>query len=314
MKNKRSLINFIFCTFCAFFMRAQNDFLISQYYKIPAYYNAGATGETEYLNVSVFGSLLYTKMDKYPKSVGVIGEMPIKLGKKNMIGIGLKGGFQQFADTKNFSGYAQLAYKINFSGGTLSLGIGPGVYKKRIFFTKDDENISLTPDSTYNSTKFDFGAGIFYSGSIWYAGVSVENITVSPQSSFLVHDTDSIEIFSGRSYYFIAGGNIPIKNTLYEIAPSLMLRNCGSHIAAEGTVRGIWKKMISAGISYLWKENVTFIFAFDLRDFYIGYNYKLPVGEMSRFSGSGHELLLSYRAKLNLGKADRFKRKSIRIM
>lgn len=112
----------------------------------------------------------------------------------------------------------------------------------------------------------------------------------------------------------MAGSNIPIKNTLFEVMPSVLVRSDFTFTRFELTGRVRYKKFLTAGIGYRHDDAVSAILGAEFKGFYIGYSYDYPITAISKASHGSHELVLGYSVKLNLSGKNNNKHKSIRIM
>ncbi len=112
----------------------------------------------------------------------------------------------------------------------------------------------------------------------------------------------------------MAGGNIPLQNTLFELLPSVMVKTDLKAFQAEATARFRYNRFISAGVGYRYKDAVSAMIGVDIKNFFVGYSYDYATSAISKASSGSHELFLQYNVKLNLGERNRNKHKSIRIL
>ena len=117
-----------------------------------------------------------------------------------------------------------------------------------------------------------------------------------------------------RTLNFMAGSNIQIKNTLFEVIPSVFVKSDFTFTRAEITGRLRWKKMFTFGLGYRHDDALVAILAAEYKGFYIGYSYDYPVSAISRASSGSHEIIAGYSLRLNLSEKNKNKHKSIRIM
>ena len=122
------------------------------------------------------------------------------------------------------------------------------------------------------------------------------------------------EFQMGRTLYFMAGSNIPIKNTLFEVIPSMLVKSDFTFTTGEATVRCRYNKFLSAGVGYRWNDAVYAVLSAEFKGFYIGYSYDYPTSAIAKASSGSHEIFAGYSLKLDLSDKNRHKHKSIRIM
>ena len=165
------------------------------------------------------------------------------------------------------------------------------------------------PTTELQGMSFDMSFGAWYTHPWFYAGISVSHLN-EPSITF----EDKYETYIGRSYYFIAGSNIPIKNTLYEVQPSMMVKSNLNITQYELSCRVKYNKLFWGGLSYRWKDACIFMIGAEYKNFIAGYAYDYPVSAIVKASSGSHEVFLGYSLKLDLSDKNKNKHKSIRIM
>ena len=309
-------------------VRAQTDPQFSQYYEVPAYYNPAAVGRTDFLSIHGGGRLQWVGIDHAPKSFLAAADMPFKFLDKRF-GTGLVMGQESIGLYSTLTIDAQLGYKFRRWGGEFTVGLQLGMYDQsfkgsEVVLPDDDDYHQGTddaiPTTDVHGTAFDLGAGVWYEHKNWWAGLSCTHLT-SPTVTLNSGDgggaTDEKNIYTfkaGRIAYFMAGGNIPVKNTLFEVIPSLLVKSDFTFTTAELTGRVRWRKLFTAGLGYRWKDALTVSLAVELKNFYVGYSFDYPTSDIARASSGSHELMVGYRMKLNLGEKNKNRHKAIRLM
>ena len=112
----------------------------------------------------------------------------------------------------------------------------------------------------------------------------------------------------------MAGSNIPIKNTLFEVIPSVLVKSDLTFTTAEITGRVRYNKFLTAGIGYRYNDAISAMVSAEFKNFYIGYSYDYPTSAISKASSGSHEIFAGYSLKLDLSDKNKNKHKSIRIM
>lgn len=307
-------------------LKAQVDAQFSQYFEVPAYYNAGAIGMSDYIRIRGGSRLQWVGIPKAPKTFLAAADMPLKLFGKRF-GVGLVMQQESMGLYKNMSLGAQMGYKIKLLGGTLSLGlqlgfIDEGFKGTDVFLPDDDDyhegNDDAIPTTDIHGTAFDLGLGAFYSHKYFWAGASVTHLT-SPTITMNAESGEggeekNYEFQVGRILYFMAGSNIPLKNTLFEIMPSVMVKSDLTFTTAEITGRVRYNKFLSAGLGYRYNDAVTIMVGAEYKNFFLGYSYDYHTSEISKASSGSHEIFAGYSLKLDLSEKNKNKHKSIRIM
>lgn len=306
---------------------AQSDAQFSQYYAVPTYYNPAAVGQTDFLNIRGGTRLQWIGIHGAPKSFLITADMPFKfIGKR--FGVGLVAMQESIGLYRTMNLDAQLGFQFKKWGGTFTAALQAGMYdqsfkgSETILPDNDDYHQGTddgVPTQDLHGTALDLGVGLWYEHRHWWAGVSASHVT-APSVTL---DTDNgggssseniYEYKVGRVLYFMAGGNIPIKNTLFEVMPSVFVKSDFKFTTAEATARLRYNKFLIGGVGYRYNDAVYLTLAAEIKNFYVGYAYDYPVTDISKASSGSHEIFVGYRMKLNLGDKNRNRHKSIRIM
>ncbi len=301
---------------------AQSDAAFSHAWMSRSYYNPAAAGEENAIHLTVGSRMQWVDFKRAPMTVYVSGDMPFKL-LRHRLGLGVKAEFERIGLYTNTRIGAQLAYKKRFGRKTLSIGIQPGVFSQT-FRGKEaitpggqdsQENDPAIVTSNVSGTAFDANVGVFFSAPHYWAGFAVTHITAPGIE--LKASREAQEIFEfkvNRSYYLMAGGNIPIKNSLFEIQPSGMFALYNNMWTAQAAALVRYNRMLNIGVGYRWKDAVTAFIGVNLKDAYIGYAYDYPVSAISKSTFGSHEVFVTYNVKLDNREKNKNKQKSVRLM
>lgn len=307
-------------------LAAQVDAQFSQYYEVPSYYNAGAIGTTDYLRIRAGSRLQWVGIPKAPKTFLALADMPLKLFNKRF-GIGLVMQQESMGLYSNMSVGVQMGYKFKLFGGILSTGLQIGFINEsfkgtEVYLPDDDDYHEGTddaiPTTDISGSAFDLGLGVYYTHKYFWAGISGTHLT-SPTITMNAESGEggnekNYEFQAGRILYFMAGSNIQLKNTLFEIIPSVMVASDFTFTTAEITGRVRYNKFLSAGVGYRYDDAVSILLGAEYKNFYLGYSYDYPITDVSKASSGSHEIFAGYRLKLDLSEKNKNKHKSIRIM
>ena len=302
---------------------AQVDAQFTQYFEVPSYYNAGAIGTSDFIRIRGGSRLQWVGIPKAPKTFLVTGDMPFKLMNKRF-GVGLLMQQESMGLYSNMTIGAQAAYKLKLFKGELSIGLQLGFIDESFkgsevilpdgddYHQGTDEGI---PTTDVHGTSFDLGLGVWYTHRYFWAGLSATHLN-EPTVTMSTDGTDGkeYEFKAGRVVYFMAGSNIPIKNTLFEIQPSFLVKSDFTFTTGEITARVRYNKFLTAGVGYRVNDAISLILGAEYKNFFLGYSYDYATSAISRASNGSHEIWGGYRLKLDLGETNRHKHKSIRIM
>lgn len=306
---------------------AQGDAQFTQYWAVPTYYNPAAVGSSDFVRIRGGAKLQWIGIDNAPRDFLGAADMPLKLGKKHRLGVGAIFNQESIGLFNNLGVNAQISYKFSFLKGSLSVGVQPGYYNTKFkgsdvyipegddFHQPDDPDL---PKSDVSGNAFDLSAGVRYAHKYFSVGLSVlhilePNITMDSEGG---SDSETIQFSTvlPRQAYFTADGNIPLKNSLFSLQPSLLVRTDFSNFSAEVTMRATYNRFISFGVGYRYKDAISAMIAAEFKNFFLGYAYDYPMSAISKASSGSHEIVAGYMIKLNYGEKNKNKHRSIRIM
>lgn len=305
---------------------AQSEPQLTQYWAVPAYYNPAMIGTTDFVRIRGGAKLQWIGIENAPKSFFAAADAPLKIGSKR-IGLGVNFSQQSLGLFSNLQANIQASYKFRFLKGEFSIGLQGGYYNSKfkgsnIYIPDDDDyhqpDDPSLPSQDLTGNAFDFSAGFSYTHKYFSAGFSVLHI-LEPTVKLNVDgseasDTHEYETTLPRMAYLTAIGNIPLKNTLFELQPSLQVRTDFTSFGAEVTARARYNKFISFGVGYRWKEAISAMIGVDFKNFFLGYAYDYPLSAINRVSSGSHELIAGYSLKLDFSGKNRNKHRSIRLM
>lgn len=311
------------CLLCALRAGAQVDAQLTQYWAVPAYYNPGATGTTDFIHISAGSRLQWLGIKHAPMTFMGLADMPFKFLERRW-GAGVVVQSESVGLFRTLNVGVQGSYKKKMLHGTLSVGFQAGLVNQTfrgdsIFIPENDDyhtgNDDAIPRTNVTGNSFDMSAGVFFTHKWFWVGASVTHLT-SPTVTLKAGDNeqDRYEFDTGRYYYFMAGSNIPIKNTLFELQPSIMVKTDMKFWQAEATARVRYKKFLSGGVAYRHKDAVSLMLGAEFKNCFIGYSYDYAISAINKASSGSHELFFSYNLKLDMGERNKNKHKSIRIM
>ena len=118
-----SIVIFVLCI--ASKAHAQSDAQFSQYWELPSYYNPGAAGTSDLLNIHAATRQQWVGMPGAPKTFTIMGDMPFTLFKQQH-GVGAIISTEKIGLFSNTSLGLQYSFKVKLLGGQLGLGLQLG--------------------------------------------------------------------------------------------------------------------------------------------------------------------------------------------
>ncbi len=292
---------------------AQYDVSFSHYWDLEPYFNPGAVGKQQKLNIAAAYAMSFAGFENNPRSMYVGADMPLYF-LKNYHGVGLSLLNDQIGLFTHQRLAVQYAYKHRLFGGMISAGVQLGLLSEGFDGSKVDVEDSDDPalaTSDVNGSAFDIGFGLYYSRGPWYVGVSAQHIT-SP----LVTLGETSELQIDPTFYLTGGYNIKLRNPFLTIHPSVLVRTDGVEWRGDVSGRLVYtndKKVLYGGVSYSPTNSVTVLVGGSFHGVHIGYSYEVYTSGISIGNGS-HELIIGYQVDVNMFKKGRNKHKSVRIL
>ena len=327
MKQLRTYILTLVALVAVLGARGQNsEALFQHYYQMPTLYNPAATGATDYIRIRGGARLQWIGIDNAPQTFTGVADMPVKIGKQR-IGVGVRLMQEGIGLFSNLDVGAQVSYKLKLGKGTLSVGV-QGAYLNSKFKGSevilpdgDDYHQSgdeAIPTQDLTGSGIDLGAGLWYEHPKFYVGLSGLHL-LSPTLTMSLEGSESTEtqeydVKMDRTLYLTAGSNIPVKNTLFELQPSLIVATDLSNFTGLVDLRARYNRLFSFGVGYRWKSGVNVSLGVDFKNFYLGYSYEYPLSAIAKASSGSHEIVAGYSLKLNLSKQNKNKHRAIRLM
>lgn len=305
---------------------AQNEAIFTQAWALPTLYNPAATGDTDFLRIRGGARLQWVGITNAPQSFTATGDMPFKLGSKR-IGTGVTLYQESLGLFSNLLVSAQGSYKLKAFKGLLGIGIQAGYYNTRfrgsdVYIPDNDDyhqgNDPGIPTQDLSGNALDVSLGLSYTHRHFHLGLSAMHVT-NPKVTMSIEGSESSESQQyqtelPRTIYFDAGGNIAIKNSLFELQPSLLAATDLTSFNANITLRATYNKFISFGLGYRWKDAISIMVGAEFKNFFLGYAFDYPLSAIAKASSGSHELVAGYQLKLDLSGKNKNKHRSIRIM
>ena len=309
-------------------MASAQDFepIISHYWAMPTLYNAGATGNTDYIRLRGDARLQWLGITNAPKTFTATADMPVKLGSKR-IGVGVAAQQESLGLFANLEIGVQASYKLKLLGGTLSIGL-QGAYLNTKFkgsevVLPDDDDYhegtdEAIPTQDLSGNAFDLSAGVWYEHKSFYLGISGKHL-LDPTIGMKLEGSESTETQEyetkrARTLYFTAGSNIPIKNTLFELQPSLIAATDLHDFTGIVDLRARYNKFLSLGIGYRYLAGISVSLGAEFKNFFVGYSYEYPLSAIAKASSGSHEIMAGYQLKLDFSAKNKNRHRSVRLM
>jgi len=313
MKLKYLLV-ILFTVACITQAYGQWDAQISQYWRVKTYYNPAFAGSTDELQATVLHRQQWIGIKRAPKTLIVSGDMPLKFMDR-VHGVGLLMMNESIGLFSNTLLGGQYVYKKKFKQNTLNVGVQLGIARigfdagKIELIDPEGQNDDAIPTLSDQSSSFDGNLGVSWIAPRYYVGISATHIL---EPSFEISENSSSYI--ARTYYFTAGYNIPFRNPLYELQPSVLIKSDAVVTQYDVTARLVYNNMFNGGVSWRKDDGFIFLLGVKYKGFDAGYAYDLSTSEIAKASSGTHEFFVRYSMPIKLNKTDKNRQKSVRIL
>ncbi|MBL3657313.1 PorP/SprF family type IX secretion system membrane protein [Fulvivirga sediminis] len=298
--NKNSLTLIVALVFMSVIKtEAQQYPVYSQYIFNPLVINPAVAGSHVQVSATAMYRNQWVNFDGAPKTFSFSGHTSLL---KNKIGVGLLVANDQIGSYNNNSVFGSYAFIIRSAMGTFSMGLQAGFNLTSADFSslnlKDPNDPSFAAFD--NKFKPNFGAGVYYSNDLFFAGLSVPFILTNS-----VDITDAEALANGvkeaRYYYFHGGMTLPLsrmKTVVFN--PTVLLRGQeGQPLSMDLNAGFIFYDVFSVGASYRNVDAiVTYIQLKITESLNFGYSYDWTSSDMKQYSSGSHEFSLNYRFRI----------------
>lgn len=282
---------------------AQSDqhYTMFMYNKIM--YNPAYTGSRDATSVNALYRDQWDGINGAPKTInlsvdGLVGSYMKPVRK---YGVGLSITNEKLGVESNSVIKAYYAYRIFLSQSVLSLGLSGGInlysaaYSKLNLYQQNDPNFA---SNLRNAMLPNFGAGAYWSGDNYYAGLSVPNLLED------YYDKHEVKLNNKlarqiRAYY-LGGGYVYAVNEIMKLEPQLLARyaingdyklpfNCDINVSAIAYDR------LLVGFTYRTDNSFEVILHVQAtKKLNIGYAYDYLLSALNGYNGGSHELVVGW--------------------
>lgn len=300
-----------FLSGCALPLLAQQEPAFAHYWELEPQFNPAAAGRDDRLSISAAVQTHASGFDDAGSTMYAGADVALQFGRTRH-GLGaafLNDAIGLFAH-KRFS----LLYSYHFRlwGGRFSVGASADMLSETVDGSKADladANDPAIPSGEVSGAKIDASFGLGYARGPIALGLSCQH-ALAP--TVLLGETHEIAV--KRVFNFTAAYNIRLKNPLFSIVPSAMLRYDGADMRGDFTARFVCQRenrRLYGGASYSPLHSVTAFVGGTFHGIDLSYSYEASTEGLGMNAGF-HEVTVGYRLDLNFGKRGRNAHRSVR--
>ncbi len=274
-------------------LSAQQLPLYSEYMFNTFEINPAYAGAREAVQITSMYRKQWTGFKTAPQSTFLSVDMPIP---DKRVGLGIKLVDDRDEITKTVGAQAAYAYKVPVgSFSTLALGLQAGIMNFKSDFTKIDVIDPNDPSfsQVINSTKANFGTGIFFNTETFFAGLSLPNLI---RHNLKKNDAASLGDIKQNMHIYFNTGYVFFLNNDFVFKPSVLVRGLVGSPVSVDVNSNLWiADMLGLGVSYRNKSAIVGIINLRiLPDLYAGYAYDHSISRLNIIAKGSHEVILRY--------------------
>lgn len=287
---------------------SQQDAQFSQYMFNTLVINPAYAGYRETKNISLLHRDQWTGFEGAPKTQSLIADAAFGVDKKIGLGFSLvndKAGLQ-----RQTSAHANYAYRIPVGEDArlalgISIGVGQFTLNSADALVQDETDENFANKQTYFVP--DARAGVHYSNSKFYAGLSATNLI---SNSINYQQVGKNTIARQGRHYFLTAGYLFDLNPNFKLKPSFLIKeDTKGPTSVDLNSFVLVKESVWLGASYrtgvnLWKKTswnsstfnqnsvVGVVEAFVLKNLRVGYSYDYSLSDLGDYTNGTHEISL----------------------
>lgn len=259
--------------------------------------NPAMAGSTNYFEGKMNHREQWVGITDAPRTniISVSGPLvPQKMGIGGYIYSDINGPTRQFGANLSYSYHIRITDDLRLSMALYGAFLQFAIDGSKISTKNTNDPLlstgiqtSIIPDAGFSfygyAKKYFFG---FSAAQLTYSKISYRELTATTSGRLVGH-------------YFIIGGYNYDLNQDIRIQPSVLMKYAAPvPVQAEFSLRGIYKEMISATISYRSSDAMSFTAAYThQKHLTLGYSYDFLVSGLNNYSSGSHEIMIAVRFK-----------------
>lgn len=283
---------------CSGTMYGQTEEQSSLYMFNPLLFNPAYAGSRGTIHAVADARFQWVGIDGAPRSQFLSFDLPVA---NQNLGLGFHASNDRIGARSRTSVFADISYalKLNKRGDRFAFGMSAGADWQVYDFNKLVTYDPSDPNYTYYASKVrpNFGAGVYYYGERFYAGVSIPRLL----RNRLRGNTGIGEALQRRHLY-ITGGYVFKLNSVVDFKPSVLIKLAeNAPVTFDINANFLLFKTLWIGPSYRFNESAGVNFAIMIKEFMsFGYAFDFPINGLSIMNTNQrgtHEVMVSFDIK-----------------
>jgi len=292
---------------------AQQDAQYSQYIFNGIYINPAYAGYRERVNINTSYRNQWTGIEGAPKSFSLAADA---LMPNERVGLSLMMSAETLGAQKNIGAFVNYAYRLPINEeqtSKLAFGVGLGMTQSGLngnMFSARDLGDQFVPNGTVKQILPDIHAGVFFSTPKMYIGASVNNLI----GRYLLEKKSLEYNFpTPKPHYYLTGGVlIPVEEYVLDFKPFFLIKDdLKGPTVLDLNAFLLFKQAVWLGVGYRTgikiydkpalqgdiNNNNALIGMTEIfisKRLRLGYSYDHSMSKLAGYSGSTHEISLSW--------------------
>ncbi len=291
-------LNILLFVLISSILYSQQVVMFNHYFYKPMSYNPAYTGTSDAPNLMLINHTQWTGFKGGPQ-YNILTFDENVINKNTGLGISIvsdkKGVNNRIGGSVSYSYKLKLKEKIH-----LQLGLSLGAINQSVDYSKaviENYNDPSLFSNSQNKTTFDANAGLAFIYNAFEFGFSVPQIANNKINYVSTNDTrtfytQSRHYLSSMKYKFIAS-----KTKEISITPQALVRYLpNAPLQYDANVNVDWQNKVWIGAAYKSKYAIGLNLGVVLfKRFTIGYSYDYILGNLNKYAGLSHEILLNFK-------------------
>lgn len=271
----------------------QHDAQFSMFYFNKLNYNPAYAGAKDVLTTSAIYRHQWAGLEGAPRTLVASAHAPF-MKKRGGLGIGLVA--DKIGDVNTTMLDVSYAYRLRLSAtGTLSFGLKGRIEnsKTNLYQAKVlDQGDELLPTNAVSTLQPNFGFGMYYSNSKFYAGLSIPSLL----KSALYQDGEPNGPYRAqRSAYFMAGSIHKISSNIFFKPAVLFSYNPAAPFELDVNLSFFLMDALWLGATYRIGDSVNGVVQYQFTpQVKAGLAVDMTMSELQQYTGGGFEMMMEY--------------------
>lgn len=274
----------------------QQDEQLSLYMYNKLYYNPAYAGSRNALSAIAIARFQWVSFDGAPNTQWFSVHAPLM---NKSLGVGLHAVNDQIGNRSRTAAYADFSSSIALNNKSSRLAVGVSGGFDMIGYDFSNVNVVDPKDpyygSSYNVTRPNVGAGIYYYSDKHYVSLSSPRL-LEAQTDNPAITIDSITQLLNTRHLFFSTGYVFDLNSVFKLQPSILAKYTpNAPITVDVNASLLMYDQIWFGLMYRFHEAMGVNAVYTIKDaLSIGYVYDFPINGLRTYQSGSHEIFLRY--------------------